>query len=360
MNGISKRQRWFFRVAAWCAVPAVVFCGPTGCKSGTPWTGKPSWWGAGTGSASSAKLAAGDAVPKPSSTAKPYPTTSTPEGYVLSEPRLRGDAAAAATGAAAASPAAAAPVAITYGATPPPAASGSVTTASASTSAGPAPGSALSSIAPQVGPYGTTSGAPAALDSVPPATTPSLPPPLATSPGAEGSAATISSRFASQPPTEAGVPTEQRFGATERVADARPTPGWSAPAAAPAGAPAATPPAMSDSRYGNATGSRFSAGAFPAATAPAFEPPPAQPATAFPPPVAPNAGEAQQPPAVPRPATLPPGAAPPVPTRRPDPGYRPGGTSSYRTSRTILAGGTDGPDAGVQPAGFESDIPAAP
>jgi hypothetical protein len=40
------------------------------------------------------------------------------------------------------------------------------------------------------------------------------------------------------------------------------------------------------------------------------------------------------------------------PTRRPDPGYRPGGTSSYRPAKTLLAG--EEADEGVQPASFET------
>jgi hypothetical protein len=41
------------------------------------------------------------------------------------------------------------------------------------------------------------------------------------------------------------------------------------------------------------------------------------------------------------------------PVRRPDPVYRPGGTSSYRPSRTILADESTPPPAAVRTASFE-------
>jgi hypothetical protein len=54
-----------------------------GCKSGSSWTAKPSWWTFGGSGEDPAKLAAAppattDAT-KPSATAKPYPTTTTPQ-----------------------------------------------------------------------------------------------------------------------------------------------------------------------------------------------------------------------------------------------------------------------------------------
>jgi hypothetical protein len=45
------------------------------------------------------------------------------------------------------------------------------------------------------------------------------------------------------------------------------------------------------------------------------------------------------------------------PRRRPDPGYRPGGTSSYRPSSSILVGGPS-TDPAVRAASF--DIPSEP
>ena len=61
------------------------------------------------------------------------------------------------------------------------------------------------------------------------------------------------------------------------------------------------------------------------------------------------------------PTATPSSLAPPTPTRRPDPGYRPGGTSTYRPSRTILAGETGSEPGGIQPVSFEAAaVPAAP
>ena len=53
------------------------------------------------------------------------------------------------------------------------------------------------------------------------------------------------------------------------------------------------------------------------------------------------------------PAAAPSSLAPPTPTRRPDPGYRPGGTSTYRPSRTLLAGDSGAEPAAIQPVSFE-------
>jgi hypothetical protein len=108
--------------------------------------------------------------------------------------------------------------------------------------------------------------------------------------------------------------------------------------------PPATQPAPTDARYGSATGSRFST---------SFQPPQG-PSTTEPqpqwstPPVTP-ANSVSPPPAAPPEAALP--GSIPTPTRRPDPGYRPGGTSSYRPAKTLLAGDEEG--EGVQPASFE-------
>jgi hypothetical protein len=128
----------------------------------------------------------------------------------------------------------------------------------------------------------------------------------------------------------------QPEGAATRVADARGAESWGTSAASP-------PPAAGDSRYGG-TGSRFAGGAVAAPEAAAsFAAPPVEP-----PPAAPAAMPAIGPTATPS------SLAPPTPTRRPDPGYRPGGTSSYRPSRTILAGETGSEPGGIQPVSFEA------
>jgi hypothetical protein len=43
------------------------------------------------------------------------------------------------------------------------------------------------------------------------------------------------------------------------------------------------------------------------------------------------------------------------PARRPNPGYRPGGTSSYRSSRDMLGG-----EGSIQPVSFDSPPPSTP
>lgn len=319
---------------------AVAVAATSGCKSGS-WGAKPSWWTlGGTGTTDPAKLAAapsfsGD-VTKPSATAKPYPTTSTPEGYVLAN---------AGTAATAAAPAAAAPpAAITYGSTPPPAPAAAATIASApavspATAAQPGltpPSSPLSSIAPQVGPYAAppTAGPPeSSLPAAPAAGLAAVP------------AAAAGSAFSAPP---AG------FDPAARVADSRGGSSW------PSSAPPATDP--NASRYGAATGSRFSGAgnaadatpSQPAWTPSAIDAPPAAapatPDSATPAAFVPPAGAPAAQPAITPPAVAPPTA----PARRPDPGYRPGGTSSYRSSRDMLGG-----EGSIQPVSFESSPPPA-
>jgi hypothetical protein len=297
-----------------------------GCKSGS-WGAKPSWWGfGGTPEASSLAAAPGfdKEIVKPSETAKPYPTTSTPEGYALS-PATTTDTARPAG---AAPPALVAPSTVTYGAAPP-----------AAAPAQPSPTAAIaaapSSIGPQVGPYGGIQ---------PQAQTP--PPPGAIDPAAAATAGLAAApAFGDAQPPAAQPP-------AARYADARASESWAAappPVAATGGMqPVPAPAATGDARYGQATGSRFGAPT-------GFDPPPAAP------PAAASLEPVMTTPPATIPAIAPPAAAPgdPLPggisppQRRPDPGYRPGGTSSYRPSRTILAG-DEPPAAGVMPASFEA------
>lgn len=358
MTTVVMRQQGVSRAAVWFAILTALAGSAAGCKSGTSWTSKPSWWSFGGGTPDAAKLAdappAGE-VSKPSATAKPYPITSTPEGYVLSDKQRVEQASAAAAIPQSPPPAA---TAVTYGSTPP-----ATTASTAAAPQGPPATGGLSSITPQVGPYGSPSAGPTAIDSLPatasaassPPLAPMQPPPASAYPGAAPPPAAVGGAGLA-----AAVPAEQRFGSpAERVADARSAPSWQAPPE--------TAPQAPGSRYDTATGSRFSGGGFSAPPpAPAADPFAGQPAAMLPPPAsfppaAPPA--AVSPPAVPpppaMPATLPPTSAPSVPTRRPDPGYRPGGTSSYRPSRTILAGGEDAGDAAVQPASFQTELPAA-
>jgi hypothetical protein len=298
-----------------------------GCKSGSSWTAKPSWWTFGDASKDPAALASAPPAPtdvtKPSAAAKPYPTTTTPEGYVLDNAQRGGQPQVAS--AAASSPVE--PAAVTYGSTPivPPAASQA---AAAPPMATTTPNS-LSSITPQVGPYGGAPGSPPGDQSLP-----------ATSTAGYAALPASSAAMAAPPAASAGFDP-----AGPRVADARGSEAWPAPAAAPA--------AAGDSRYGGMNGSRFSGGmtAMPAAAPVMDQSMPAMAPAEIPPPAVP----AVMPSAVP---AAPSSLAPPTPTRRPDPGYRPGGTSSYRPSRTILAGEAGDAPSPVQPASYQEAMPA--
>jgi hypothetical protein len=289
-----------------------------GCKSSS-WMARPSWLGGSPPPASSLSSAPAfdKGIAKPSETAKPYPTTNTPEGYVLNNGTRTDSPSATASTA----------TAVTYGATPPPA---------------PTATAAAPSIAPQVGPY-------APLQRTPATSPPSDP------------AAAVTSGFAAAPAFAGGnaaPPASPAPPAGARFADASGgTAGWSpssspTPAAAPPSSPgmSAFPPpsqpAPADARYGNVTSSRFATGFQPPQSPPSTEP---QPQWSAPPPAAPPTPVSPPPSSTPE-AALPGSIAPP--TRRPDPGYRPGGTSSYRPAKTLLAGEDE--DSGVQPVSFES------
>lgn len=314
---------------------AVALVAP-GCKSGSSWTAKPSWWK--FGSDDPAKLA--DAPPsstdvaKPSATQKPYPTTTTPEGYVLENTQRAGATQQVAAAAAPAAPATP-PAAVTYGSQPAPATPPAAEFAAAR-AAPPSQPSGLSSIAPQVGPYGA-----------PPSSTPAVP---------EQSLPSGASSFTATAPPAAPPAAAAAFGAEgARVADARGADSWSQPAPPPA--------AVGNDRYGTGTGSRFATASFPQPSASEpLAPPPAAidvPAAAVPatlPAAPPGSPPAAVPAAIPAAA---PTGAPPIPTRRPEAGYyRPGGTSNYRPTRSLLAGDDTATPAAVTPAAFES--PAGP
>lgn len=322
-SDITHRRRVLMFAAAFLALSAA------GCKSGMS-PSKPSWWTFGGGQAgNSEKLATAppfdDApskeggVAKPSSMASPYPTTTTPEGYALkgaAQPQVA--AAQSPQG-----PATTDAAPITYGRSPQTAAAPPPSfPSSGPSSAATSPSSAT--VAPQAGPYAT----------LPASTQGGLPP-------------TPSQALQSE--TAMPVP---------RMADSRAAESFATPATAvsggsafAAGASASSPPAQptSLSRYGDVNASRFSGNEFPSASVPTAVPPDSglpsnsEPAT----------------PAFTSPA--PAGASPALPSspprRRPDPGYRPGGTSSYRPSRAILVG-EPAAESAVRTAGFES--PADP
>lgn len=325
----SASQRFPYGPTARGAAVVLVALAVVGCKSGSSWTAKPSWWTFGGTGDDPAALASAPTPPtdvtKPSAAAKPYPTTTTPEGYVVENAQRAGQSQVATTSPQPQPPAESA--AVTYGTKPPapvepPAAAPQIAASSAATGG-------LSSITPQVGPYGSVPGAAAPADQ-------SLP----SSSGGFASAAPAAMPAAASA-FGAGLQSE---GAATRVADARGAESWGTAAASP-------PSAAGDSRYGG-TGSRFAGGAVAApAAAASFAAPPIEP-----PPAAPAAMPAAMP-AI-GPTATPSSLAPPTPTRRPDPGYRPGGTSSYRPSRTILAGETGSEPGGIQPVSFQAAVPA--
>ena len=341
-----------------CVVPAV------GCKTGTSFT-KPSWWTlGGTPKADADTLASappyGGDIKKPSESAKQYPTTSTPSGYVITGTAGPTDAVAQQFQAAQQQ----APV--VYGTTPPalPAATAVAAATSSAIPQQPAP----TSIAPQVGPYAAHAG-----DSIPPPGQPLPPISPSTTSSNPGTPSMAGAGMASMPsmtatPAEAALPNTgySNFSTptASPVATASPAPRMAdARAADPAAAiPAAAlpveQPAYGGSRYPTSTGSRFGS-AEAASFSPAAGFPPASSAApteaGFPPPATATplgAPATVSPPASPAssaaPGLLQPSAQP---VRRPDPGYRPGGTSSYRTSRTILA--DDSAPAAVRTASYE-------
>lgn len=321
----APAQQFGFGPAARGLFVVLLAVAAVGCKSGSSWTAKPSWWTFGGSGEDPAKLAAAPPasadLTKPSATAKPYPTTTTPEGYVLESAQRDGKPQVASSPVLPPTTPAAEPAAITYGSKPPVAATPSPPPQMAAAGAG---AGTLSGIAPQVGPYGAPPGS-APLEQTLPAAAP------ASSFGVGPTA----------PPETAGV----------RMADARGADSWAA-------APAEVPPASGDSRYTTSPGSRFSA-------SPTSSMPQPAPAAAFPaitpsaPATLPGSVDPLGTPAV-GPTAAPSSLAPPTPTRRADPGYRPGGTSSYRPSRTILAGDTEAKPASIQPVSFEMPAAAGP
>lgn len=341
---MSQEHEYEFRrhSGAWVAVVAGLVLVASGCKSGVSFSKPSSWWASG-GSSDPAKLASAPpfeetssgegGVAKPSSMASPYPTTTTPQGYVMNE----------ATAAPAASPAMARASAnqlpnypstddaapVTYGQPAPAPMTYPDTAEMAGTAAA---GAAAAAVAAQTGPYATL--------------------PTATQPPAAMTPAT---------PDTVVTPT--------RVADSRVGSSFG-DSVAPA--PAAAPLAAPESRYGDVNASRFGGSGFGAAAAappmvPASEPPLASnPASAFSMPApsapmssAPMPSSPATPPLPDSPPASPAGSSLPAtpPRRRPDPGYRPGGTSSYRPSSSILVGGPNA-DSAVRAASF--DTPAEP
>jgi len=347
-------SRGFHGGHRWLAAVALLAASAAGCKSGT-WGSKPSWWSFG-GSTPNESLAAAPSfksdVVKPSETAKPYPTTETPEGYVLSDATRTGpdtDAPAADLVDAGS---------VTYGTTqpttPPPTA-----TARNQPTAGTEP-----TVGPQVGPYASLSqqAAPAANPAGPVDPAEAATAGLAAAPafnhqpsGPEAFGQSPPAGYASTPPPAAEPPSADRWAsATPPTSAAPPAAGGSrysqhssrfsggsqlpppSEAAAPTAA-SATDPSAGLSLTAPETGSAGLTTAPPATTEPGGQPA-----------IEPAANSAA--PTTPAEQVLPGSLTPPQ--RRPDPGYRPGGTSSYRPNRAILA---EDPAAGgdVIPAAFQ-------
>ena len=336
----------------------LIACG-SGCKSGASMG--TSWGSLGMSGPDPATLAEAPAfegdTTKPSATAQPYPTTSTPDSYALqpSDQALPGDQALPAM-VAATSPPPQSPV--TYGSAPP-----------ADQPTTPAPSSVASaSPQPQVGPY---QAVPAAV----PAAVPVAAGSLASAPQASGTTSRFSSAAAStSPPPMAGSAASGRFSSLgdQRVAGLQPS-------ASMAGSRFSSPPAV-----GSPVSPAFSqtASSEPSSGSRFSEMPPSSvgtPAVSFPE-TRPNAQQSVSSMNSPEesPLTTPEGHpsleapmhSPPVPptSRRPDPGYRPGGTSSYQPAAPIIVqspesehrldggGGQPAPDQDITPASFEAQL----
>lgn len=353
-------RRWSAHRFGLLGMAAAIVVVTGGCRTNS-WTAPSSWSMFSSQPKNADTLAAGAAVPgditKPSATAQPYPTTSTPQAYSLA-----GGATAPAAGGVsrAGTPRTNELGPVVYGSTPPASVTAPPALAAAPTAGGSPPaGPPLSTIAPQVGPYAASGALPGNASPGNAAPTSGFaaaaPPPVATSPELTPSSA---------PPPERLAENQPSFSAP---------PGGSSPAA-PSWGGASADALAGGSRYATG-GSRFSSPPSDAAAAASAwpAPPPAQttpgadPSTGFQPLLTPPpATEAQlptevpagqapaaqlpafQPPPVAAPAAPPP-AAPPA--RRPDPGYRPGGTSSYRPGADILN------DRAVQPVSFGAPAP---
>ena len=336
-----------------CAISIIA-----GCKGSSSFSA-PSWsMFGGSNSADAAKLTAAppfkNKLEKPSESATPYPTTTTPSSYAVTD-----SVKSSATGQPTVSTSAVAAIgveqtSVTYGSTPvPPKQSPADTN-----------GPTGSAIAPQVGPYAALpQESPSAEDKFPPMQA-AVPAPAF--PGSRSAVRLENSSPSTTPlnsfggASGAGEKAGGAFPATagyepvpNRVADSRGAASFTQTPSVSGAADPAPESVPSNSRYSSA-GSRFADGqsnpiapqnsaAFPAVN-------PATPVLQTP--VAPTeAIPAAQ------------GIAPPVfspvapPVRRPDPGYRPGGTSSYRPSRAILVDDSQASPSAVRTAGYQVPVP---
>jgi hypothetical protein len=364
--------------SAWLLL--IVLVAAPGCRSGVRSLSAPKWPNFSGAKSKSVEAPALASVPtsdapikKPSAAAVPYPTTSTPAGYVVNDPATASGGAPEGIQTAATDPAM-----VTYGVTPPlpvtPAYEPAAPARTLAESTPPAP------ISPQVGPYATLPPPPAAAETPTAPGIPSGPSAfeqaalpaaggLSAPPGGGYPVATPAqaapTAFGGAPPAPTAFPATAGYEPAARVADSAgfgPAAGGAAGGAIPAAAaPAAleTTPSLAPivdpaagvaaryaavgSRYGGAETSPPAAPVvplqetFPAATVPAAVPPPPGPL----------------------PAANPDGLTSP-PVRRPDPVFRPGGTSSYRPAEQIFVDETPVAPATVRTASYEVTDPPPP
>ena len=372
-----------------------------GCRSGVRSMTAPKWPSFGTAkpkgvddSALAAKPKITASVDKPSTAATPYPTTSTPAGYVVNDasPTAGGPVPGIQT-------AATDPAAVTYGVTPP----SQIAPPASQTPQALADATPPAAIPTQVGPYATLPPPPPAAEApAPPGIPPSaagldsaLPPP------AQLTAAPPDGGYPIAPPaTSSAFPSTAGY-EPSRVADARGVaPSVASPeapgsrfaaAGVAAGAAAATAPALvpinpqdapQDPSQPNALPQESGTPARYASDRSRFGDPLAPPPPASSQPLAPPAatgwtGASEVPaaaalPAAPLvPAPFP--AAPPAPlapaspdgltsppVRRPDPVFRPGGTSSYRPAEQIFVDEQPVAPSAVRTASYEFTVPPPP
>jgi len=370
-----------------------------GCRSGVRSMTAPKWPSFGSSKPKGIDDTSLTAAPKidasttkPSAAATPYPTTSTPAGYVVNEASPTAGAGAPGIQTAATDPAM-----VTYGVTPHPQLAQPAPQA-APALAEVAPPAAIS---PQVGPYATLPPPPPAAET--PAGDPSggrlviqgnpppgfqagaydvVPPPpspaqVAGPPGGGFPAAPPASTSAF--PSTAGYEPSRVADARGSVAAEAAAPGLAAPAVAAAAplAPINPPESGTPARYASDRsryGDPLAADPAPAAPASAYQAPPAAdagwagagfagsgalaPAAAAPAVASPPAPFPTAPPAA-LPAANPDGLTSP-PVRRPDPVFRPGGTSSYRPAEQIFVDEQPVAPSAVRTASFETVAPPLP
>lgn len=362
----SKPCRWSVVVGTVhlsCLI-VLIACG-TGCKSGTSMG--TSWGSFGMGGPDPATLAEAPAfegdTTKPSANAQPYPTTSTPDSYVLqatdqSLPDGAGDQSARGM-VAATTPPPQSPV--TYGSTPP---TDQPTTPSPSTVAAVSPQA-------QVGPYQTV-----------PTANADAPDTLASASGASALGASApaafgtTSRFSTNSSLSATPPPPVASGRFSGLEDQRVA--GLQPSSTMAGSRFSSPPAVASPvapAFSQAEPSTTSATS-------RFSQMPSSPGspeasfrkTQLDTQQSASATTSSQESSLTAPQSHPlledPMQVPPVPptSRRPDPGYRPGGTSSYQPASPIIVHSTDREqqletvggqsDSGqdIAPASFEAQL----